>query len=88
MQNKEITLTVAGNDLTFNVTTLAYNNYINDLTMQNKVAPATQFLNRTVSKGHAELLKNILEQHPGAALQVAGKLIADFAPDLEIEIKN
>jgi hypothetical protein len=88
MQNKEITLTVSGIELVFNVTTLAYNSYINDITMTNKVAPSSQFVNRTVTKESAQALADILNKHPGAALQIAGKLVEDFAPELEIEIKN
>ncbi|WP_392551238.1 putative phage tail assembly chaperone [Orbus wheelerorum] len=88
MKTKQIILTIAGNELTFNVTTLAYNSYVNEITQQNKIAPSIQFVNRTVNKDDSEKLKTLLNDYPGAALQIAGKLIEDFAPDLEITIKN
>jgi hypothetical protein len=84
----EITLTINGKDITFKPTKLAYNTYINDITMNDKIAPATNFLRRTVVPECKEVLNEILENHIGAALQINEKLIKQFAPDLEIEVKN
>lgn len=88
MKTKQITLTIAGADLTFNVTTLAYNSYVNDITQNNKIAPSVQFVNRTITKEDSDKLKAILNDYPSAALQITTKLIEEFAPDLEITIKN
>lgn len=84
----QITLTINGTDVTFEPTKLAYNSYINDITMNDKVAPATNFLRRTVIAEHKEKLTEILDKHVGAALQIIEKIIKQFVPDLEIEIKN
>ena len=83
-----ITLTINGIDITFEPTKLAYNSYINDITMNDKVAPATSFLRRTVVADDKDKLNEILEKHVGAALQIIEKIIKQFVPDLEIEIKN
>lgn len=84
----KITLTINGIDITFEPTKLAYNSYINDITMNDKIAPATNFLRRTVIADDKEKLNEILENHVGAALQIIEKVVKQFAPDLEIEIKN
>lgn len=84
----QITLTINGTDVTFEPTKLAYNSYINDITMNDKIAPATNFLRRTVIAEHKEKLTEILDKHVGAALQIIEKIIKQFVPDLEIEIKN
>lgn len=84
----KITLTINGIDITFEPTKLAYNSYINDITMNDKIAPATNFLRRTVIADDKEKLNEILENHVGAALQIIEKVLKQFAPDLEIEVKN
>lgn len=84
----KITLTINGTDITFEPTKLAYNTYINDITMNDKIAPATNFLRRTVLAEDKERLNEILENHAGAALQIIEKVIKQYAPDLEIEVKN
>lgn len=84
----KITLTINGIDITFEPTKLAYNSYINDITMNDKIAPATNFLRRTVIADDKEKLNEILENYVGAALQIIEKVIKQYAPDLEIEVKN
>jgi hypothetical protein len=84
----KITLAINGTDITFEPTKLAYNTYINDITMNDKIAPATNFLRRTVLADDKEKLNEILDTHVGAALQIVEKILKQFAPDLEIEIKN
>lgn len=83
-----ITLTINGVDITFEPTKLAYNSYVNDITMNDKIAPATNFLRRTVITEDKEKLNEILDNHVGAAIQIVEKVVKQFAPDLEIEIKN
>lgn len=84
----EIKLSINGTDITFKPSKLAYNSYINDITMNDKIAPATNFLRRTVLAEDKEKLNEILENHAGAALQIIEKVIKQYAPDLEIEVKN
>ncbi len=84
----KITLTISGTDITFEPTKLAYNAYINDITMNDKIAPATNFLRRIVLPEDKEKLNDILENHIGAQLQISEKILKQYAPDLDIEIKN
>jgi len=84
---EKIELTVAGVALVFEPNTTAYNKFINDMSMDNKVAPATNYLNRIVAAESKEALSGIIIR-PGAALQIAAKVNEIFAPELEIEVKN
>ncbi|MDF8328322.1 putative phage tail assembly chaperone [Aeromonas salmonicida] len=87
MSKQTITLTIAGTDISFEPTLVAYNSYINGLSMTDKVAPSHQYLKRIVCTQSKEALDTLLAR-PGAALQVAAKVNEQFAPDLDIEVKN
>lgn len=83
----KIKLTVSGTELTFEPNTTAYNKFINEMAMDNKVAPANNYLRRIVSTECKEALDTILES-PGSALQIVGFVNDQFAPKLDIELKN
>ncbi|MNE08870.1 hypothetical protein D3C80_1015310 [compost metagenome] len=85
--SKTLTLTVAGQDLSFEPTMTAYNGYINDLLPGDKVAPSHNYLKRIVTPESKDALDELLKR-PGAALQLAGAINAEFAPTLEIAVKN
>ena len=84
---EQIKLAVAGVDVVFEPNQTAYNKFINDMAMDNKVAPAHNYLNRIVTTETKEALAGIL-QRPGAALQLVAKVNEIYAPELEIEVKN
>lgn len=83
----KITLVIAGKELVFEPNTVAYNGLINDMAMDNKVAPAVTYLRRIVSAAHKADLDELL-QRPGAALQLTEAVNNQYAPKLEIEVKN
>ncbi len=85
--SEKIKLAVAGVELVFAPNVTAYNKFINDMSMDNKVAPAVGYLNRIVEAESKEALSSII-QRPGAALQLVGKINEIYAPELEIEVKN
>lgn len=88
MASKEkITLVVGGVELIFEPNTTAYNGFINEIGMDNKIAPAFKYLRRIISKETKEALDNILKT-PGAALQLIEQVNSLYAPKLDIEIKN
>ncbi|MGN5067721.1 putative phage tail assembly chaperone [Aeromonas hydrophila] len=87
MSKQPITLTIAGTDIRFVPTMVAYNSYINGLSMTDKVAPSHQYLKRIVDADSKEALDGLLAR-PGAALQIAAKVNEQYAPDLDIEVKN
>ncbi|EMD0829335.1 putative phage tail assembly chaperone [Morganella morganii] len=82
-----ITLNIAGNDIRFEPNMIAYNGFINEMAMDNKVAPAHTYLNRIVAKEDKEALGELLEL-PGAALQIATTVNDQYAPKLDISVKN
>lgn len=84
---KHITLIVAGTELTFEPTVTAYNGYLNDVTMTDKVAPSHNYLTKIVAQDSKADLTALLAL-PGAALQLAGKVNDLFAPQLDITVKN
>ncbi|AEY01476.1 phage protein [Oceanimonas sp. GK1] len=87
MSKQTITLTVNGTDLVFEPTTQAYNKYINELSMDDKVAPAHNYLNRIVAADSKDALAKVLAL-TGAGLKLAAKVNEAFVPELEISIKN
>ncbi|EBI1588863.1 hypothetical protein FKY70_15265 [Salmonella enterica] len=82
-----ITLTIAGADIRFIPTEAIYNKFVNEMTMDNKVAPAKNYLMRCVHPEDKEALEKLIHR-PGAALQIAAKLNEDFAVDLDITVKK
>lgn len=84
---KSIVLNIAGTDISFKPDMATYNKYINEMSMSNKVAPAHNFLTRTVEAESKDALLKIMEL-PGATLQIVGKLLEEYTPELEITVKN
>ncbi|WOZ76043.1 putative phage tail assembly chaperone [Kosakonia sacchari] len=84
---ENIKLMVAGAELVFTPNTTAYNKFINEMSMDNKVAPAVNYLNRIVAAESKDALADIVKR-PGAALQLVNKINEVYAPELEIEVKN
>lgn len=82
---KTIKLKIDGKIVAFNVDAAAYDKYLNELMPSNKIAPARNFLLRTVAADDREALKVVLEK-PSAGLQIAAKLVEEFTPDIEIEL--
>lgn len=87
MSEKLIEMKIAGKDVSFSPNVTAYNKYINEITMGNKVSPAHNFLLRIVTPETKEALTELLER-PGAALQIVGKVLDEYTPELEITVKN
>ena len=85
MDKQVITLIVRGKELFFEVTLESYNKYLNDITMNNKLAPAKNFLMRSVKTESKEDLREILDL-PGAAPMLANALQEEFLPDLDIVV--
>lgn len=85
--SKLITLEISGKEFHFEPNVTAYNGFINEMAMDNKIAPAHTYLRRIVAKEDKEALDELLEL-PGAALQIASSVNEQYAPKLEISVKN
>lgn len=85
---KIITLTVGGKDIKFEPTTTAYNKALNESTRTEDVMGAMRtYLLRVVCPESREALNEVLRV-PGAAPQLAKVINEQFAPALEIEVKQ
>lgn len=85
--SEQIKLAIAGTELVFEPNVTAYNKFINDMSMDNKVAPAVSYLKRIVAAESKQALEGFIIR-PGVPLQLAVKVNEIFAPELEIEVKN
>lgn len=86
--SQTLTATILGEDFVFVIGRDDYNKYINSVTAKEKVAPSHNFLMNTVSPDHLQKLKIVLEDNPGAEVQIAGALLEDYTPDLGIVVKK
>ncbi len=84
---KEIIIDTGKTEFKFNVDTPAYNKYINSLTPNNKIQPATNFLMAAVDESQVKELKDLLQQ-PAAALHLASAIVEDFQPEFNFTVKK
>lgn len=84
---RDITLEVGDKEFTFTLTPQDVTKYFNSLTQNNKVAPANNLLVNTVDQQERATLKPLLN-NPTMVLQLAGALLEEYAPDVEIIVKK
>jgi hypothetical protein len=87
-ENKVIALTIGSNDLVFQPTEVEYNDYMNELMPDNKVAPAHNFLFNCVKDESKDALRKITDANPAAAVQITAAVMAEYAPQLVIKVKK
>lgn len=84
---RDITLEVGDKEFTFTLSPQDVTKYFNSLTQNNKVAPANNLLVNTVDQQERATLKPLLT-NPTMVLQLAGALLEEYAPDVEIIVKK
>ena len=85
---KSITLTVAGQDIHFEPTMVAYNQLQNEAAVSKNVAGSLRdYLLKVVSPESKPDLLELLAR-PGATVQIATALNGEYAPELEITVKR
>lgn len=84
---KPIIIDAGTTEFKFSVDTQSYNKYINSITPNNKVQPATNFLMSTVDESQVKELKELLQQ-PGAALHLAATVVEDYQPEFNFTVKK
>lgn len=82
---KKISLTVNDQPLNFTVTLADYNKYINEMTLINKIAPARNFLMRTVDADSKDALREVVDL-PGFGVQIASSILEEYTPDVNITV--
>jgi hypothetical protein len=86
-EQREIILTLGETDITFNLTPQDVTKYFNAVTPNNKVAPSNNLLTNTVKQKHLATLRPYL-LNPVTTMQLAGTLLEEYAPDVEIVVKK
>jgi len=86
-ERREITLEVGDNEFTFALDPIDVSKYFNHLTPSNKVAPANNLLTQTVKQEQLASLRPLLA-NPVITLQLAGALLEEYTPDIEINVKK
>ena len=86
-ERREITLEIGENEFTFTLTPQDVTKYFNGLTANNKVAPANNLLVNTVDQQERATLKPLLV-NPVMVMQLAGALLEEYGPDVEIIVKK
>jgi hypothetical protein len=82
-----ITLVVMGKELVFEPNMTAYNGWLNEISATDKVAPTVTYLRRIITPESKEALTEVLNI-PGSAMQLLEKVNSEYAPKLDIELKN
>ncbi|MGF1702961.1 putative phage tail assembly chaperone [Photobacterium makurazakiensis] len=88
MKEQRITLTVGEHDLHFNVGSHHYDDYMNEMMPDNKVAPAHNFCFSTIDDKSKDTLRTITDANPSAAIQICAAVQERFAPKLDITVKK
>jgi hypothetical protein len=84
-----IVLTIAGTDFSFNVTAQDHNSFVDAAARRESITGAAHNLvMRTISPEQKDTLKALIEKSPGAPVQIASELGAEFSPVLEIAVKK
>lgn len=86
-ERTEITLEVGENEFAFTIDPVLMTKYINSLTPSNKVAPANNLLMTAVNQEQKATLKPLLA-NPMTAIQLAGALIEEYSPTVEVTVKK
>ena len=86
-ERREITLEVGEAEFTFDLTPQDVTKYFNAVTQTNKVAPANNLLVSTVKQEQRATLKPLLA-NPVLVMQLAGTLLEEYSPDVEIAVKK
>ncbi|MBI6182401.1 putative phage tail assembly chaperone [Serratia proteamaculans] len=86
-EKNTVTLTVNGQDISFEPSVTAYNKYVNEFMPNNKISPAINYLNRIVTADSKPALEAALK-FAGAAMQIADAVNEQFAPQVEIAVKK
>ncbi|NWB99085.1 putative phage tail assembly chaperone [Pseudomonas gingeri] len=84
---RDITLEVGDKEFTFTLTPQDVTKYFNAMTPSNKVAPANNLLANTVQQDQRATLKPLLA-NPVMVMQLAGTLLEEYSPDVEIIVKK
>ena len=82
-----ITLEIGDQEFTFSLAPQDVTKYFNAITANNKVAPSNNLLTTTVLPAQKDALRPLLA-NPVFVMQLAGTLLDEYAPDVEVVVKK
>lgn len=85
--NRSIILSIGADDFTFTLDAQLVTKYFNGITATNKVAPSHNLLVTAVAQEQLAALRPLLG-NPATTLKIAGALLEEYAPDVEITVKK
>jgi len=85
--SRTIELTIGEADFAFTLTAQDVTKYFNAMTPNNKVSPAHNLLTGTVQGEQKTALRPLLA-NPVLTMQLAGALLEEYAPDVEVIVKK
>ena len=85
--NRDITMEIGDREFTFHLTPQDVTKYFNSTTNNNKVAPANNLLVSTVKQEERATLKPLLA-NPVTVMELAGALLEEYSPDIDIIVKK
>ncbi len=85
---KPVIVGIAGTDFKFTPTVTDANNYVNGMSLDNKVEPARTYLERTVDKDQKEALVELLNTVPGLVTELHQMVHNKSKGGITITLKN
>lgn len=85
---KPVTVEINSIEFIFKPTVNDANNYINELSGENKVAPARTYLERTVESDQKQALVELMNTVPGLTIELFGTVYAASKGGITITLKN
>jgi len=86
-EHREITLDIGEQEFTFTLAPQDVTKYFNAVTPNSKVAPSNNLLTTTVKAEQLQALRPLL-RNPVLIMQLAGALLEEYAPDVEVVVKK
>ncbi|WP_338522416.1 putative phage tail assembly chaperone [Pseudomonas batumici] len=86
-EHRDITLQISEHDFLFTLAPQDVTKYFNAVTPNNKVAPSNNLLTTTVKSDQLDALRPFL-RNPMLTMQLAGTLLEEYAPDVEVTVKK
>lgn len=90
--SQQTTVTINDQDFDFSIGVDEYNRYINETNPNDKVAPAFNFLMRTVNEKQKEDFKKVVlvDNKPNGFLvmQVVGEMVGDVTGKVKVSLKK
>jgi hypothetical protein len=90
-RTKETTITINDDkELTFRTTTALHEKFVNDMQLDNKVAPAKNLLRSALVKDDAGENRALLDEliEGGKTMELVGLVVEDFASEVTLSVKK